>query len=69
MTLDDFLLVIYEMGYGQPMEAVSLAALEDSVGPGYRHLCENADAQGFLEIAAGRLSLTSSGKVRVRQFQ
>ena len=49
MTLDDFLLVIYEMGYGQPMEAVSLAALEDSVGPGYQHLCENADAQGFLD--------------------
>ena len=59
MTLDDFLLVIYEMGYGQPMEAVSLTALEDSVGPG----------RGYLEIAVGQLSLTSSGKVRVGQFQ
>ena len=32
MTLDEFLLVIYEMGYGHPMGDVSVTALEENVG-------------------------------------
>ena len=69
MTLDEFLLVIYEMGYGQPMEAVSLTALEEDVGAGYGRLFDQANAQGYLEKGIGQLWLTSSGKDRVGLFQ
>jgi hypothetical protein len=69
MTLDEFLLVIYEMGYGHPMGGVSVTALEENFGAGYVSLFDKANAEGYLEKAIGQLWLTSSGKDRVGRFQ
>ena len=69
MTLDEFLLVIYEMGKGHQQLGVNSKALEESVGLEYRHLFEDADGQGYLDIGIGQLQLTRSGKHRVALFQ
>ncbi len=69
MTLDEFLLVIYQMGYGHRQQAVSLKLLEENVGSEYGHLFQSADTKGYLKKSVGQLCLTSSGKNRVSLFQ
>ena len=69
MTLDEFLLVIYQMGYGHRQQTVSLKLLEESVGSEYGRLFQSADTKGYLEKSFGQLCLTSSGRNRVSLFQ
>jgi hypothetical protein len=69
MTLDEFLLVIYEMGKGHEQLAVSAVALEHTVGFEFESLYKNADDQGFLHSRVGQVRLTESGKDRVALFQ
>ena len=69
MTLDEFLLTIYEMGKGHEQLAVSTAALEQSIGFEFGTLHKKAYADGYLDSSAGRVRLTASGKGRIALFQ
>ena len=69
MTLDEFLLVVYEMGKGHKQLAVSAVALEQTVGFEFETLYKNADDQGYLHSRVGQVRLTGSGKDRVALFQ
>jgi len=69
MTLDEFLLVIYQMGFGHRQQSVSLKLLEESVGSEYGRLFQSADTKGYLEKSLDQLCLTSSGRNRVSLFQ
>ena len=69
MTLDEFLLMIYEMGKGHEQLAVSAIALEHTVGFEFETLYQDAGAEGYLQSRVGQIRLTESGKDRVALFQ
>ena len=69
MTLDEFLLVIYEMGKGHEQLSVNAVALEHTVGFEFETLYKNADDEGYLQSRVGQIQLTKSGKGRVSLFQ
>ena len=69
MTLDEFLLVIYEMGRGHEQLSVNAVALEHTVGFEFETLYKNADDRGYLHSRVGQVRLTESGKDRVALFQ